>query len=101
MASAFHSTAFRISDPRRQRVGRLPDLFPSVVPSSADHLSSRFKIFPVAVIGRLSRNSIMRGYLYAAMVSLHHVISSASVIVAPALRMMKALTSSPLLVCGT
>jgi hypothetical protein len=48
---------------RRQRVEHTADLLPPSSQPPADHLSSRFKILPVAVIGRESRNSIRRGYL--------------------------------------
>lgn len=49
-------------------------------------VSSRLRILPVAVIGRLSRNSTIRGYLNAAMFCLDHSMSPASSTVAPALR---------------
>jgi hypothetical protein len=49
-------------------------------------LSSFFRIFPVAVIGRASRNSTMRGYLYTAICSLHQAIKSSSARDSPCLR---------------
>src|SRR5882672_566654 len=63
--------------------------------------SSRFRIFPVAPIGSESLNSIMRGYLYEANCSRHQSTSTSSVTVAPGLRTMKALTSSPMRGSGT
>src|SRR5579859_243665 len=54
---------------------------------SSAPVSSRLRILPVAVIGRESRNSIYRGYLYCAICCLHQADSSSTVTVAPGLRM--------------
>lgn len=45
--------------------------------------SSRFRILPVAVIGKLVTNSSSRGYLYAAILVLTHAISSSSEVGSP------------------
>jgi len=57
--------------------------------------NSRRRIFPVAVFGRSSRNSIERGYLYAAICSLQNPISSSSVTAASGLSETYAFTVSP------
>ena len=44
--------------------------------AKAQPRSSRFRIFPVAVFGKESRNSIVRGYLYAASFSRQNAMIS-------------------------
>src|SRR5690242_17682094 len=62
---------------------------------------SRFRILPVGPLGRLSRNSTMRGYLYAASFSLQYAITSSAVALEPGFIAITAFTSSPWLGCGT
>ena len=62
--------------------------------SFGPHRSSRLRIFPVALIGSASRNSMILGYLKAAICSRHQAIRSSAVIAAPGRRTTTALTSS-------
>ena len=55
--------AIRLGFAGIERGNRLPNLRTIELPYYSSSTSSRFRIFPVAVIGNAERNSMKRGYL--------------------------------------
>src|SRR5205807_5528820 len=64
-------------------------------PAACSSRSTRYRIFPTALIGSVSRISTERGTLYSVRPVLQCATISSAVAVAPAFSAMHALTTSP------